>query len=481
MSFLSKIFGGGSKSTTTIDGFKSLPPFMQDLLEKQAAEQQSATIDMGQVRKQLADPNRSIAPLSSVEAAGLNAFTNAQPTVDRLAGDAASRTRGMDSEIANIKRIDPSRAVNSAAAGLNTSVGSAIANTQGAGAPGLSGDLAAMRGVNVDAFGKRYENDYINSVVDTTLGRIDEDLARRIAESRLKANRVGGMNNTRQAVAEAVDTQLSTREKAATEADLRSRAFELSRQLGLQRGAFETGRADTAGRLALDSGRFNLDRAAQIGDLGIRRGTALADIALEDARFGVRRGETAAGLGLEQAGMLSNLANNKSARALTEGSFLNTYGEKLRGLDQARLDAPRDALSWFATVSTNPNTPNSTSQTVSNSGGNTWAQIAGGALGAYQLLSGRNPVLSDPKSKKNVEDLDGDDAIEILRGLDPKMFEYKEGYGQQPGKTAGFMAPDVEEVLPGAVAEGPDGLKRIDPGALAALVSKALQQLEGTS
>lgn len=382
MSWLSDFLGdSGTTSSTDVNAFDSLPQEFKDLLIAQANAGKNSTQDIETLRNAFEDPDRAIAPLNSVEQAGLN----------RVEGDSAAAAGIGDQGVGALDQIDPT--------------------------------VAAMRGVDVDAFVPGYENPYIDDVVGTTLARMDEDLARRQLLEESRAAQIGGTTNSRRAVAQAVDTQLTEREKAAAEAAMRSEGFWGARDRALARGEFEVGRQQG------------------VGDMLTSQATGY---------------ETAAG--------------GRSARGIAEGGYLQTYGEKLRGIDQARIDAPKDALTWQAGVTGDIDMPESRTQTVSNSGGNNWGQMAGGALAAYQ-------VLSDERAKTDIAPLSGGDALDFVRGMRPSTYEYKEGHGQKTGQTAGLMAQDLERI-PGAVAEGGDGYKRVDPYPVLATLAAAVQELD---
>jgi hypothetical protein len=80
-------------------------------------------------------------------------------------------------------------------------------------------------------------------------------------------------------------------------------------------------------------------------------------------------------------------------------------------------------------------------------------------------------VVSDARLKKNVEDIEG--ALETLLALRGVTFEYREP--AKPGLRRGFLAQEVEKVLPEWVADGPDGYKRITVSGFEALAVEALR------
>jgi len=81
-------------------------------------------------------------------------------------------------------------------------------------------------------------------------------------------------------------------------------------------------------------------------------------------------------------------------------------------------------------------------------------------------------VTSDARLKKNVSDLEG--ALETLLALRGVTFEYKDP--SRPGLRRGFLAQEVEKVLPEWVEDGPDGYKRLTIKGFEALAVEALRE-----
>lgn len=95
---------------------------------------------------------------------------------------------------------------------------------------------------------------------------------------------------------------------------------------------------------------------------------------------------------------------------------------------------------------------------------------AAGATNAKRgsLISGGASIgskfLSDKRAKTAIRDKSLADALgKEVHGV---TFEYRPGLGDGPGERFGIMAQELERVIPGVVAEGVDGLKRVDAGHL---------------
>ena len=85
---------------------------------------------------------------------------------------------------------------------------------------------------------------------------------------------------------------------------------------------------------------------------------------------------------------------------------------------------------------------------------------------------------SDRRLKKNIADLDG--ALDTLLALRGVTFEYidPEAINELPGTRTGFIAQEVETVIPDWVDEKPDGMKMLTVRGFEALAVEALRELE---
>jgi len=282
----------------------------------------------------------------------------------------------------------------------------------------MMGENAQAQGLvdrGVDALGgERYMSGYTDDVVDTTLAGMERRAQREQAERGASMASVGGMSGTRGGVADALAQQLSTMDQAEMEARLRDGAFRFGSEMGLQ-----------------ESGQFS--------DL--------------------------AGAGLD----FQNTASQ----------WQGTGGETARGIEQQREDLPEDTLNWYTQIF------NGSRQLPSTGGGTTTGtepgpSIASQALGAASTAAGiwsGLGALSDERAKDDIET--ESDALGKLRGLDAFSYEYKPGLGQREGRTTGLMAQDLERAgITGAVVDGEDGLKRVDPYPVLATVVQAVRELD---
>jgi hypothetical protein len=90
-------------------------------------------------------------------------------------------------------------------------------------------------------------------------------------------------------------------------------------------------------------------------------------------------------------------------------------------------------------------------------------------------------AISDIRLKENVRDLDT--GLDTILALKPRRFDWKEGKGKDVKDDMGFIAQEVETVLPELIGgwkagEGePDDLKSVKAGDLIPVLVKAIQEL----
>jgi len=72
----------------------------------------------------------------------------------------------------------------------------------------------------------------------------------------------------------------------------------------------------------------------------------------------------------------------------------------------------------------------------------------------YSIRAQAIVVLSDERIKSNVVDINDTTALEQVRQLEPKYYEYKDNVKRGSSSVIGFIAQQVKEVLPRAVSVG---------------------------
>ena len=224
----------------------------------------------------------------------------------------------------------------------------------------------------------------------------------------------------------------------------------LSQQANLANQAARNQMAQFNTGLLADTDRFNVGAQNQMGQFN-----AGQDMAAQQANIQSR---LASGqMGLSAAGQLGQLGQAQQGMALQGASALSQVGAMQQQLAQQRLDAARnlgmeqlDVIrgsvaqldpSMGATVNSSGSS-SGTSQTRSSMG---LGQIAG--LG-MQLWS-----MSDPRAKEDIKRV-GDNPA------GGGVYEYRmKSTGE---KQVGLLADEVARRDPGAVAEGPDGMMRVN-------------------
>lgn len=110
-----------------------------------------------------------------------------------------------------------------------------------------------------------------------------------------------------------------------------------------------------------------------------------------------------------------------------------------------------------------------------------WAGYFTGNLGVTGIPKANQTtftIFSDARLKKNVKPLEG--ALGQLLQLRGKTFEWKNPaeHGDQQGTQVGFIAQDVERVLPAWVTTNSDGVKMVTTRGLEAMLVESLRTLK---
>lgn len=92
-------------------------------------------------------------------------------------------------------------------------------------------------------------------------------------------------------------------------------------------------------------------------------------------------------------------------------------------------------------------------------------------FGAGAFYAPAFTVTSDEKTKKNIVDLD--DALNLVLGLRPRRYEKR----KTGDKAFGFVAQEIDTVLPESVWAKPDGELSVEYGTISAVLAGAIQEL----
>ena len=115
--------------------------------------------------------------------------------------------------------------------------------------------------------------------------------------------------------------------------------------------------------------------------------------------------------------------------------------------------------------------------TYPNSGANTVMTVA-----TNREMSGNFNDTSDRNLKTNIIDLADNQGLDIINRLRPRRFDWKSGERYEGNNKAGFIAQEVQEVIPNAVS-GEEYKEKTDAGMsvnvtdIVAHLTKAVQQL----
>tara|TARA_R100000963_G_C4629451_1_gene94895 strand:+ start:93 stop:971 length:879 start_codon:yes stop_codon:yes gene_type:complete len=101
-----------------------------------------------------------------------------------------------------------------------------------------------------------------------------------------------------------------------------------------------------------------------------------------------------------------------------------------------------------------------------------------GALGNVGAAAAPFAFGCDYRIKENIEEL-ADGALDKVNSLKLKTYQYREGYGMDTKPTVGFLAHELQEVLPEFVRGEKDGasVQMVDFIGVVATLTKAVQEL----
>ena len=108
-------------------------------------------------------------------------------------------------------------------------------------------------------------------------------------------------------------------------------------------------------------------------------------------------------------------------------------------------------------------------------GGNTVRIYAGATYSTFSAGGSSWTFVSDKNAKENIEDLNY--GLQEILNLKPVRFSYK-GSEEEKGNNLGFIAQDVQTVLPELVKTMPEGTLALAQTEIIAVLCKAVQELE---
>lgn len=248
------------------------------------------------------------------------------------------------------------------------------------------------------------------------------------------------------------------------------------------------------------SGNLLVGTTAAYGKLTVYN-TTNAQLALTDGTLGASYGGAVRGFGVGgkgghvELGVLDAGTYSPGIRVTEQANAILFFGNG--GAERMRIDASGNLLVGKSTLSAvtvgasiEPGGTISSTRAGSTSATSTLEVYSTGA-GAYRFyvdMSGTIgatntsiSAISDIRLKENVRDLDT--GLDTILALKPRRFDWKEGKGKDVKDDMGFIAQEVEEVLPALIGgwkagEGePDDLKSVKAGDLIPVLVKAIQEL----
>lgn len=191
----------------------------------------------------------------------------------------------------------------------------------------------------------KYMNPELNSVVNTTLAGYDEDAARQRAGMQARAAGAGAFGGSRYGVAEGVYDADTSRNRASTEAQLRSNAYDRATGLlGTDVGSVNTGKLTQAGfdqQSNAQNAAAQNEAARYSADINNQGLLANAGFQQQTNQFNAGAQEQAAQRQLQASGVMGNLAGQLQQNFQQNAQLMRQLGLDDRQIEQARLDAQR--------------------------------------------------------------------------------------------------------------------------------------------
>lgn len=191
----------------------------------------------------------------------------------------------------------------------------------------------------------KYMNPELDSVVNTTLAGYDENAARQRAGMQARAAGAGAFGGSRYGVAEGVYDADTSRNRASTEAQLRSNAYDRATGLlGTDVGSVNTGKLTQAGfnqQSNAQNAAAQNEAARYSADINNQGLLANAGFQQQTNQFNAGAQEQVAQRQLQASGVMGNLAGQLQQNFQQNAQLMRQLGLDDRQIEQARLDAQR--------------------------------------------------------------------------------------------------------------------------------------------
>ena len=303
--------------------------------------------------------------------------------------------------------------------------------------PGNAGMIRAGQLNNTNL--QPYMNPFTQSVINTTLPIMQQNLAQSQNQQQNAANAANAFGGSRQGVQQGVTQAQGAQNMAQMAQQLNQANFSQAQ------GAAQT---DIANRLTASQN----NQTAQQANLNRNLAAQTTNQAAQQAKI---NSDIQAAGGLTQTGNALNAANQQNFNMLTTAGAgqsmqaQNQINAQMAKFNQA-FNYPNQQLATM--LSALGMTPHDTSTTGAQETQTTtptnWANIITSGLDFGTKAMGAFGIGSDVKIKKNITSL-GKDPV---TGVPVKAFNYK---GAPPGtpKTVGPLAQDVEKAMPGSTVQ----------------------------
>lgn len=361
------------------DFYANMPDWQREQLMGDAAFESKFRDAMSQVANKAGDSPRQIVQIDPDEIAGLKAQQAAS----------AALGKGLQGQINGLNGIDVAEGLGPVAGPKGMGAVTGPGNWNTVAAPSSQFDrVNSPQFANIDNLRSGYENDYTDSVVDTTLAGMQRQAQREQLARDARSSAIGGVTNSRSAVADAVAGQLTGMNMAQTEAKLRADAFDTAAKYGLQEGdmrnqfgldtaQFQFNQNEAARKYGLDLADFGLSQEqARTGfnlnrsELSLAEARARAENSLAMSGFNLERaiaeaqqGNTAAQLALQQTGLTADMLQSIYGAQSTAAQAQAGLGAQDRELRQQQIDSkyysPMEAGTWLSEVYANSRTRDS--------------------------------------------------------------------------------------------------------------------------